>query len=77
MREQPVDGVLVTVHDVEDAVGQPGLLPQLGHPRTADGSFSLGFRTTVLPVAMAIGTNHIGTMAGKLNGLITATTPSD
>jgi hypothetical protein len=43
----------------------------------ADGSFSDGFSTTALPQAIAIGTNHSGTMAGKLNGEITATTPSD
>ena len=40
------------------------------------GSFSLGFSTTVLPVAIAIGKNHIGTIAGKLNGLMMPTTPS-
>ena len=34
----------------------------------ADGSFSDGLSTTVLPAAMAMGKNHIGTMAGKLNG---------
>jgi hypothetical protein len=39
------------------------------------GSFSDGFKTTQLPAAMAIGKNHIGTMAGKLKGLITPTTP--
>jgi hypothetical protein len=32
--------------------------------------------TTVLPAAIAMGKNHIGTMAGKLNGLITPTGPS-
>jgi hypothetical protein len=42
----------------------------------AEGSFSLGFRTTVLPAAIATGKNHIGTMAGKLNGLMIPTTPS-
>ena len=42
----------------------------------ADGSFSLGLSTTVFPAAMAIGKNHIGTMAGKLKGLMTPTTPS-
>ncbi len=30
----------------------------------------------MLPVAMAIGNIHIGTMAGKLNGVMPATTPS-
>ena len=42
----------------------------------ADGSFSLGLSTTVLPHAIALGTNHSGTIAGKLNGEITPTTPS-
>lgn len=42
----------------------------------ADGSFSLGLSTTVLPHASAFGTNHSGTIAGKLNGEITPTTPS-
>ena len=42
----------------------------------AVGSFSDGFRTKVLPQAMAIGYIHIGTMAGKLNGVMPATTPS-
>ena len=37
-------------------------------PSDADGSFSLGLSTTVLPAAIASGKNHIGTMAGKLNG---------
>ena len=40
-----------------------------------DGSFSEGFRMNVLPQAMAIGYIHIGTMAGKLNGVIPAQTP--
>ena len=42
----------------------------------AVGSFSLGLRTTVLPAAIAIGKNHIGTIAGKLNGEMMPTTPS-
>ena len=40
------------------------------------GSFSLGFKTTALPVAIAIGKNHMGTIAGKLNGEMIAATPS-
>ena len=76
MVEQRVDGDLVAVHDVEDAGGQAGLGPQLRDEVRADGSFSLGLRTTVLPAAIAIGKNHIGTMAGKLNGEMTPTTPS-
>src|SRR6187200_1109401 len=42
----------------------------------ADGSFSLGLITTAFPQATATGTNHSGTIAGKLNGEMTATTPS-
>ena len=41
-----------------------------------DGSFSLGFNTNVLPHARAFANIHIGTIAGKLNGVIPTTTPS-
>ena len=75
--EQRVDGLLVALQHVEHAV-------RAGRPRAhssaiqiaADGSFSLGLSTTVLPAAIAIGKNHIGTIAGKLNGLMIPTTPS-
>src|SRR5210317_1219747 len=39
-----------------------------------DGSFSEGFKIKVFPIA--IGNIHIGTMAGKLKGVIPATTPN-
>ena len=39
------------------------------------GSMGLGFKTKVLPQAMATGNIHIGTMTGKLNGVMPATTP--
>ena len=42
----------------------------------ADGSRSLGLRTKVFPQAIATGNIHIGTIAGKLNGVMPATTPS-
>ena len=42
----------------------------------ADGSFSDGLRMNVLPVAIAVANIHIGTIAGKLNGVMPATTPS-
>ena len=42
----------------------------------AEGSFSDGFNTNVFPQAMAIGYIHMGTMAGKLNGVIPTATPS-
>lgn len=41
-----------------------------------DGSFSEGFRTNVLPHASAIGNIHMGAMAGKLNSVIPAQTPT-
>ncbi len=40
------------------------------------GTFSLGLRTNALPQAMASGNIHSGTMAGKLNGVMPAQTPS-
>ena len=42
----------------------------------AEGSRSDGLSTNVLPVAMATGYIHIGTIAGKLNGVIPTQTPS-
>ena len=44
--------------------------------RLGEGSRSLGLRTKVLPHAIASGNIHIGTMAGKLNGVMPATTPN-
>src|SRR5436190_23828620 len=41
-----------------------------------DGSRSLGLSTNVLPHAIASGYIHIGTIAGKLNGVMPTTTPS-
>ena len=40
------------------------------------GSRSEGLRMKVLPQAIAIGNIHIGTIAGKLNGVIPAQTPT-
>ena len=42
----------------------------------APGVCDDGLRMTALPAASAIGRIHIGTMTGKLNGVIAATTPS-
>ena len=42
----------------------------------APGVWEDGLRMTALPAASAIGRIHIGTMTGKLNGVIAATTPS-
>ena len=75
--EDRVDRDLVAVHDVEHALGQAGLGEQLRRRScAADGSFSDGLRMNVFPHAIAIGYIHIGTIAGKLNGVMPATTPS-
>ena len=41
-----------------------------------DGSFSDGLRMNALPHAIAFETIQSGTMTGKLNGVMPATTPS-
>ena len=56
--------------------GRPASFRSFASQFAADGSFSLGLSTTVLPAAIAIGKNHSGTIAGKLNGLMMPTTPS-
>ena len=40
------------------------------------GSSGLGFKMKQLPAAIATGYIHIGTITGKLNGVMPATTPS-
>ena len=42
----------------------------------SDGSRSEGFSTNVLPQASASGNIHSGTIAGKLNGVMPAQTPT-
>jgi hypothetical protein len=74
--EDGVDGLLVAVDDVEHALRQPASMSSFQASIGADGSRSEGFRMKVLPQAMATGYIHIGTMAGKLNGVMPATTPS-
>ena len=56
--------------------GRPASLSSRASSTLVDGSFSLGFSTKVLPHASATGNIHIGTIAGKLNGVMPATTPS-
>src|SRR3954470_15178529 len=56
--------------------GSPASAQHSARSSDADGSFSLGFSPTALPQAIATGANHSGTMAGKLNGVIRAHTPT-
>ena len=56
--------------------GSPASCSSSAVQSDADGSFSDGFSTNVLPHAIAGAHIHIGTIAGKLNGVIPATAPS-
>src|SRR6185369_12535267 len=56
--------------------GRPASASSCAQKFAHDGSRSLGLRTNVFPHAIAIGYIHIGTIAGKLNGVMPATTPS-
>ena len=76
MVEDGVDRDLVAVDDVEDPSGRPASAYSSATRSETDGSRSDGLRTKALPQAIAIGCIHIGTMIGKLNGVIPAATPS-
>ena len=56
--------------------GKPASFSSSAVKIDAEGSFSDGFSTNVLPQAIAGAHIHIGTIAGKLNGVIPATTPT-
>ncbi|MCY1505450.1 hypothetical protein D9M68_396670 [compost metagenome] len=56
--------------------GSPASSSNWARNSAAEGSRSDGFSTKVLPQARATGNIHKATMAGKLNGVIPATTPS-
>src|SRR3984893_12896886 len=56
--------------------GRPASVSNSAILRPGDGSRSDGFSTKVLPQASATGNIHIGTIAGKLNGVIPTQTPS-
>ena len=56
--------------------GRPACCHSSATSSDAEGSRSLGLRTKALPQAIATGCIHIGTITGKLNGVMPATTPS-
>jgi hypothetical protein len=72
---RPSTATLSPFRTVKTPSGRPASAHSRASHNAAEGTFSLGLSTTVLPAAMASGKNHIGTIAGKLNGLITATGP--
>ena len=55
--------------------GKPASFKSSANFIEQEGSFSEGLSTNVFPQAIAIGNIHMGTIAGKLNGVIPATTP--
>src|SRR6478735_643094 len=73
---RPSTASLSPCSTVNTPSGSPASFHSLASQSDAEGSFSLGLRITELPAAIAIGKNHIGTIAGKLNGEMTPTTPS-
>jgi hypothetical protein len=56
--------------------GRPASANSSASRTDADGSRSEGLSTNAFPHAIAMGNIHIGTITGKLNGVIPATTPS-
>ena len=56
--------------------GRPASCSSSAIQSEADGSFSDGLSTKQLPHAIAGAHIHMGTIAGKLNGVMPATTPS-
>src|SRR4051794_26042352 len=72
----PSTATLSPCRTLKTPSGRPASAHSSASRTAADGSFSDGLRMNVLPQAIATGNIHIGTMAGKLNGVIPATTPS-
>ncbi len=60
---------------VNTPAGSPASAHRSASTSDADGSRSDGFSTNAFPQAIATGNIHIGTIAGKLNGVMPATTP--
>ncbi len=74
--EDRVDGFLVALHHLEHPGRQTGLDEQLGQPERNRGSRSEGLSTNAFPHASAGPAFHRGIIAGKLKGVMPATTPS-
>ena len=56
-------------------LGNPASINNSANLIEQDGSFSEGFKINVFPHAIEIGNIHIGTIAGKLKGVIPAHIP--
>src|SRR6478736_1507338 len=75
LSSSPSTASLSPCSTVKTPSGKPASFHSAASHSAADGSFSDGFSTTALPAAIAMGKNHIGTIAGKLNGEMMPTTP--
>ena len=73
--EEGVDGHLVAVQDVEDAVRQAGFFPEFGHPVHGRGILFAGFDDDGVAGGDGKREEPHRHMAGKLNGLMIATGP--
>ena len=72
-----LDDLFAAVYDVKNTIGQSGIFQKLRHsaiPRAA--RVRDGFIIIVLPRTSAFGIVQFGTISGKLNGAIDATTPT-
>ena len=76
MLEDRVDGDLVAMDDIEDAVRHAGLGEELGQEVRGRRILLRRLEDECVALAIAVANIHIGTIAGKLNGVIPATTPS-
>ena len=74
--QQRLHRFAIAVDHVEHPGGSPASAASRAIYSAAEGTRSEGFSTKVLPHATAIGHIHSGTIAGKLNGVMPATTPS-
>src|SRR4051795_12175641 len=72
----PSTATLSPCRTLNTPAGSPASAHISASSTEAEGSRSLGLSTNVLPQAMATGNIHIGTIAGKLKGVMPATTPS-
>ena len=74
--EQRVDRLASPCTTLSTPAGRPARSSSSASSSDGLGSRSLGLSTNVLPHAIATGNIHSGTIAGKLNGVMPAHTPS-
>ena len=73
---RPSTACLSPCRTLKTPSGRPASLSHWASNNEADGSRSDGLRIKQFPVTRAMGNIHIGTIAGKLKGVMPATTPN-